>query len=151
SDDTDEIEGEATVAVRFAAGGGEELKLDLASAAGGKGMTVESVTSAGKPADFDHEANRLGITVKPAAKGGESRNYLIKYKGIPEPGLRIGKNKCGERTIFSENWPDKARQWLPMVDHPYDKATSEFVVTAPGRYQVVANGALVEEIDLGDG
>jgi aminopeptidase N len=38
-----------------------------------------------------------------------------------------------------------------MIDHPYDKATSEFVVTAPDHYQVVANGLLQEETDLGDG
>ena len=44
-----------------------------------------------------------------------------------------------------------ARQWLPVIDHPYDKATSEFLVTAPARYQVVANGLLQEELDLGDG
>ena len=47
--------------------------------------------------------------------------------------------------MFSENWPNRARQWLPMIDHPYDKATGEFVVTAPAHYQVVANGLLVEE------
>ena len=38
-----------------------------------------------------------------------------------------------------------------MIDHPYDKATGEFIVTAPGRYQVVANGLLVEELDLANG
>ena len=38
-----------------------------------------------------------------------------------------------------------------MIDHPYDKATSEFIVTAPSKYQVVANGLLQETIDLGDG
>src|SRR5881392_600661 len=53
--------------------------------------------------------------------------------------------------MFSANWPDLARQWLPTIDHPYDKATSEFIVTAPARYQVVANGLLHEERDLGDG
>jgi aminopeptidase N len=37
------------------------------------------------------------------------------------------------------------------VDHPYDKATSEMRVTAPSRYQVISNGLLVEETDLGDG
>jgi aminopeptidase N len=35
-----------------------------------------------------------------------------------------------------------------MVDHPYDKATSEFLITAPSRYQVVANGLLQEQRDL---
>ena len=44
-----------------------------------------------------------------------------------------------------------AQQWLPTIDHPYDKATSEFIVTAPSKYQVVANGVLEEQIDLGDG
>jgi aminopeptidase N len=38
-----------------------------------------------------------------------------------------------------------------MIDHPYDKATSEFIVTAPAKYQVVANGLLLETIDRGDG
>jgi aminopeptidase N len=61
------------------------------------------------------------------------------------------KNKFGERTVFSWNWPTLAHEWLPVIDHPSDKATSEFLVTAPARYQVVANGLLVEQADLGDG
>ena len=149
-DDIDEIAGEATVAVRFAADGVGEVRLDLASASQGKGMTVESVTSGGKAAGFRHEGDKLAIVVE-GTKKEDVREFVIKYKGVPASGLRIGKNKFGERTFFSENWPDKARQWLPTIDHPYDKATSEFVVTAPARYQVIANGSLIEEIDLGDG
>ena len=42
--------------------------------------------------------------------------------------------------MFSENWPNHAHQWLPMIDHPSDKATGEFMATAPAQYQVVANG-----------
>jgi aminopeptidase N len=38
-----------------------------------------------------------------------------------------------------------------MIDHPHDKATSEFIITAPAKYQVIANGLLQEESDLGDG
>src|SRR5207247_9465540 len=45
----------------------------------------------------------------------------------------------------------RAREWLPRIDHPYDKATSEFIVTAPAAYQVVANGLLQSTTDLGDG
>lgn len=150
-DESDEIEGEATVAVRFAADGVGMLALDLTSATGGKGMTVGSVTTGGKPAKFEHAAHRINIAVEPVGKAGEAREFTVKYKGVPASGLRIGKNKFGERTFFSDNWPDKVRQWLPSVDHPYDKATSELIVTAPARYQVVSNGALVEEIDLGDG
>jgi aminopeptidase N len=44
-----------------------------------------------------------------------------------------------------------AHQWLPTIDHPSDKATSEFLVAAPAKYQVVANGLLQETTGLGDG
>jgi aminopeptidase N len=37
------------------------------------------------------------------------------------------------------------------VDHPADKATLDFFITAPEHFQVVANGVQVEEISLGNG
>jgi aminopeptidase N len=150
-DDTDEISGEATADLRFVRDGVAEVALDLASAANGKGMTVAEVTAGGEPVAYTHEKGRLRLTVDPPARSGERRKFTVTYRGVPAGGLRIGPNKYKDRTFFSENWPDKARQWLPVIDHPYDKATSEFVVTAPAKYQVVANGLLQEETDLGDG
>ena len=82
---------------------------------------------------------------------GERLRLRIAYAGVPASGLKIGANKHGERTFFSDNWPDKGRHWLPTVDHVYDKATASMVVTAPAHYQVVSNGLLVEETDLPDG
>jgi aminopeptidase N len=164
-DDSDEIDAEATVSLRWL----QEIPtfwLDLASVppggGGGKtadgkvaetrrGMMVSGVRSAGADVAFEHKGNRLTITLPQPVAAGETRSVEIRYHGVPRAGLRIGKNRHGERTFFSENFPDKARHWLPMVDHPSDKATSEFFVTAPARYQVVANGLLQEERDLGDG
>jgi aminopeptidase N len=147
SDTTNEIEGEATIDVRFTQDQVNELVLDLTSVtADGKGMTV---TEASVP--YKHANNRLHLTVNPASHAGERRQLTMRYHGIPGGGLRIIANKYKERVFFSENWPNNARQWLPMIDHPYDKATSEFIVTAPIQYQVIANGLLVEQIDLGDG
>jgi len=164
SDESDEIAGETTVSVRFVKDGVASFWLDLASAANGKGMTVSEVTSAGAAAQFTHQNGRLSILLGAAPKApgpakapvaapraGELREFTVKYRGIPADGLKFPKNKFGDRTFFSVNWPDKAHEWLPTVDHPYDKATSEFIVTAPARYQVVANGLLQEETDLGDG
>jgi aminopeptidase N len=172
-DETNEIEGEATIEVRFVQDGVKELSFDLASASAAtpdgppsgnqdgsakdqgarniRGMVVSDVKSAGTELKFEHTRDRLTITLLAPPKAGDRRTFTIAYSGTPRAGLRIGKNRHGERTYFSENWPDKARQWLPMVDHPYDKATSEFLITAPARYQVVANGLLQEERDLGDG
>jgi aminopeptidase N len=150
-DDTDEIAGEATIELRFISDGVTGFELDFATSASGKGMVVSAVTSHGAPAKYEHKDNRLRVSLESPARAGQRREFTVTYHGIPRAGLRIGKNRRHERTFTSENWPDKAREWLPMVDHPYDKATSEFIVTAPARYQVVANGLLQEERDLGDG
>lgn len=150
-DDTDEIAGEATADLRFVRDGVAEVALDLATAAGGKGMTVTGVTAGGAPVKSAHADGRLRLTVDPPAKAGERRRFDVAYRGVPADGLRAGPNRHADRTFFSHNWPDKARHWLPVIDHPSDKATGEFLVTAPARYQVVANGRLEEVLDLGDG
>jgi aminopeptidase N len=151
SDDTDEIVGEATIDLRFMKNSLTDFTLDLASASGGKGMRVSEVQSGSAPLGFTHQADRLYIRLGSPSRAGELRQFTVRYRGVPANGLRILNNKFGERCFFSENWPNNARQWLPMIDHPYDKATSEFIVTAPVKYQVVANGLLQEETDLGDG
>jgi aminopeptidase N len=151
-DDTKpDISGEATVRFRFAAAGVTSVGLDLASPAGDKGMTVGSVTMGTAAVPFTHTANRLTLTLPSAPAAGDRRQFTVKYAGVPANGLRLIKNKYGEWSAFSENWPNRAREWLPMIDHPSDKATSEFVITAPSKYQVVANGLLIEEVDLPGG
>jgi aminopeptidase N len=143
SDANNEIQGEATVDVRFVEPGIRSVNLDLNS----KGMIVDSASVA-----HTHVNGILKLNVDPPSKGGDDRRqFTIKYHGTPQGGLRIIKNKYDDRVFFSENWPNKARHWLPMVDHPYDKATSEFLITAPSQYQVISNGLLQEETDLGNG
>ena len=152
SDDTDEIVGEATVDLRFLVEGITELRLDLVSAtADGKGMTVTGVSSADKPLQYRHESDELRISLLSPSEANQRSRFTIAYRGVPATGLIIGPNKHGDRTFFSDNWPNKARHWLPTIDHPYDKARCEFVVTAPDNYQVISNGLLVEETDLSGG
>jgi aminopeptidase N len=151
NDENDEITGEATITLRFTGAGVTEVALDLASASNSKGMTVAEVSSGGASVAFKHQADRLILSFPAPPPVGEQLQFIVRYRGVPANGLRMLKNKFGERVFFSENWPNNARQWLPMIDHPYDKATSEFIITAPAKYQVVANGLLQEETDLGDG
>ena len=66
--------------------------------------------------------------------------------GSVRDGLIIGANQYGDRTIFADNWPDRAHLWLASQDHPSDKATVAFHVQAPVDDQVIANGVL-EKID----
>ncbi len=151
SDSTDEIAGEATVDVRFLGEGVSEVRLDLINAAAemnGKGMSVSKVVSDGRPVEYRHADNVLIIKLTAPSKSNQRSKFTISYRGIPATGLKIANNKYGERTFFSDNWADKGRNWLPIVDHPSDKATCEFIVTAPSHYQVVSNGLKIEETDL---
>jgi aminopeptidase N len=148
SDTSDEIVGECTATLKMVAPDIAEVFFDLTSAAQGKGMTVSGVTSADGPLQYTHTADRLRITLPRPAPAGRELIVTVRYSGVPADGLRLMNNIHGERTMFSESWPNRARQWLPTIDHPYDKATGEFIVTAPAHYQVVANGVLIEELDL---
>ena len=100
---------------------------------------------------FRQADDRLHVRLLREAAAGERRRIVVHYRGVPADGFTIGRNRHGERTFFADNWPDRAHHWLPVVDHPSDKATVAFAVTAPAHYQVVATGAFVEAVDLGDG
>lgn len=154
SDDTDLIRGTATVRVQFKTDGMDQLRLDFiqkSEALEGKGMTITGLTSAGQSVAYKHDGQELWITLPQPSVANEEHEFVIQYEGIPATGLIIGPNKYGDRTFFSDNWPNKARNWLPTVDHPYDKSTCEFIVTAPAKYQVVANGVVTEESNVGEG
>ena len=56
---------------------------------------------------------------------------LLNTRVFPADGLIISKNKYGHRTFFADNWPNRAHNWMPCVDDPADKASVEFIVTAP--------------------
>ncbi len=151
SDSCDLIRGEALINILHR-GQGSEINLDLVNRGkNNKGMLVEDILLDGKPVFWEHNNNRLFVRFDEEKNEGETSILMIKYRGIPADGLIISKNKFGERTFFSDNWPDRARNWIPCVDHPSDKAQVEFKVSAPDYYIVVSNGALVEETASQDG
>ncbi|NPA37982.1 MAG: M1 family metallopeptidase [Chlorobi bacterium] len=150
-DYSNRIEGKTTVRVQFK-NEAKEFVLDLQNVqTDGRGMTVSSVTSGkGQHADFSHLNDKLHIRLNKTAKKGEIKKFTILYSGIPFDGLVIGPNMYGVRTFFGDNYPDRARCWLPCVDHPADKATIEWIVEAPSHYKVAGNGAFVERKMLND-
>ncbi len=132
------IQGETTILAEMQAGGRDVLPLDLGP------LTVDGVTVEGKNAAFAHRDNRLNITLGGGTAEGDTVTVIVSYRGEPVDGLFIQANKFGDRSVFADNWPNRARHWFPGVDHPYDKATVEFIVTAPAAYDVVANGRMLE-------
>jgi len=153
SDASNEIVGSTEITVRFAQAGVRQVTLDLVGRTpeAATGMAVVAVTSEGDPVRHSHADNRLTISLPAPAAAGDERTFTVNYRGAPADGLIIDANMYGDRTFFGDNWPNRARHWLPTVDHVSDKATVEWVVVAPDHYQVVGNGRLVETSDIGDG
>ncbi|MFY8036426.1 MAG: M1 family metallopeptidase [Cyclobacteriaceae bacterium] len=148
NDSTDQISGVARVTIRFKKSI-TSFDLDLATKnAQGLGMTVSAVTLNGKSISYRHQNDRLTIQLAAASNVNEQLTFEINYGGIPLDGFIIGKNKFGDRGFFGDNWPDRGHHWLPVIDHPSDKARVTFAIIAPHHYSVVANGIKTEETYL---
>jgi aminopeptidase N len=148
SDANDSLYGRAVITVRFTEKA-NAVHFDLVNINDtARGMMVMEVKENGKPLLFKHLNNTINISLEKNAALNEVRKFEISYKGIPADGLIISKNKSGHRTMFGDNWPNRARNWIPCKDHLSDKAPVDFIVTAPDHYKVVANGIKTEEKDL---
>ncbi len=146
NDSTNIVAGKAEITTAFLKPE-NQVVLDLVNKnEDGKGMTVTSVSKKGVAIKFEQDSQHLILDDK--GKPGKENTYSISYQGIPSDGLIISNNIFGQRTFFGDNWPNRAHNWLPCNDHLSDKATVDFIVTAPDHYQVVSNGRLVEETNL---
>lgn len=116
-----------------------ELRLDLV------GLRVDEVRIDGSEVTFRRDPERLVITLPEEAGAGDELGVEVHYHGSPRDGLIMRRNVRGTRAAFVDNWPNRARFWLPSVDHPSDKATIRFTVHAPSAWSVVANGRMIGE------
>ena len=128
------LRGDVTVAVRRASGV-THLRLDLADQ-----LTVRTVEVGGRSVNATHSGEKIDVPLDGAA---DSLKVRVVYDGTVTDGLVVRRDDKGRWTWFGDNWPDRARQWLPTVDHPSDKATVSWTVVAPVGRTVVANGALL--------
>ncbi|MBS9462043.1 M1 family metallopeptidase [Flagellimonas sp. 389] len=148
NDKSNSIVGEAAFTVDFK-NEVNEFSIDLIKKASRYGMELKGVLEGDVPAKYTFKNNK--ITITPTPSGPKTRTFKVQYQGIPERGLVIDTTKFGQRSFFGDNWPNLARHWLPCVDHPSDKASVEFRITAPDHYDVVATGEKIEESNLGNG
>jgi aminopeptidase N len=148
SDDNDSIKGNAFITTKFLSQA-VSVSFDLININDtGRGMYVAAVKMNGANLSFSHKHNILQIQLGKTIVIGEEQTFEISYTGIPADGLIIRKNKYGHRTMFADNWPNRARNWIPCKDHLSDKAGVDFFVTAPDHYQVISNGVKQEETNL---
>jgi len=148
SDTSDIIYGEAAISLSFS-GEIPFMDFDLKNVRpDGRGMVIDSAGFSESGIKWTHRENKLRITPERTMSAGFPGILRVKYHGIPADGLIISENKYGNRSFFSDHWPDRASNYIPCIDHPYDKATVDFIIIAPDHYEVVASGYLAEESHL---
>src|SRR5262245_14008461 len=113
-------------------------------------LTVHSVEVNDRKADFTRDGQELVITPKKGIRNGSKFTVVVRYGGVPETivgspivfGSPYGFLNTDDGA-FEGDEPNAASTWIPMNDHPSDKATWTFRVTVPSGLQVISNGKLV--------
>lgn len=85
-----------------------------------------------------------GVYIPHQRQAGDTLHTTIRYHGPVSDGLVIRTDSTGRRTVFADNWPDRAHHWIPLEDHPSDKATVDFHVEVASGMRVIANGRLAK-------
>jgi aminopeptidase N len=113
-----------------------------------RGLAVSQVTVGGASATWaQHGAELVVVPATPLAAGATFR-VRVAYGGHPQPmtvpGIREARLGwlTGPHGSYTLGEPLGAQTWFPCSDHPSDKATFAFHVTAPSGLQVLANGRL---------
>jgi aminopeptidase N len=146
TDASDSFTGTAKIDVAIRSERASGMWLDLA------GMHVDRLRVAGIESPFTHHDGKLSFKFDREYSRDETVKIEVEYHGAPgEAGMRIGENRYGRRVFFTDNWPDFAGHWFPSIDHPSDKAAVDFVITAPKKYAVVANGSRAQTESLPNG
>ena len=106
-------------------------------------LRVKRVWLAGKETGFTQSA--LNVRIFVGGVRDDTLRVRVDYAGEVKDGLIVGTDGAGRWMAFGDNWPNRARHWIPSIDHPSDKATVTWNVRAPSDRKVVANGTLLEE------
>jgi aminopeptidase N len=110
----------------------DTLTLDLVR------LAVATVTVDNQVVSFGRTADVIRVPLSTSQR--DTIRVAVTYSGEVTDGLVIRTDSQGRWTAFGDNWPNRARYWIPSVDHPSDKATVSWTVRTPPGRTVVANG-----------
>ncbi len=136
------IRGLATVLFETRAGYDDTLRLDLVGMQVRRVFDVHTLTQL----PIYHDGRVLRISTRRLERR-RTMGVVVEYSGAPQDGLIIRQTARGRRAAFGDNWPDRARYWLPTVDHPSDKARVLWSIRVPEGWRGVANMPECRRVD----
>jgi aminopeptidase N len=102
------------------------------------GNRVRKVTVNGAPASYRRSGQELIVTPRQGLRKGTRFTTAVAYDGTPDGGDH-GWIRTDDGAITLSQ-PEGSATWFPLNDHPSDKATFAYAITAPEDLSVLANG-----------
>ena len=105
-------------------------------------LKVNAVTVNGEKSTFTRVEDKLTIVLPKVLEKNTSVKVAVHYAGKPSPlkeSVTEGWSTFngGVRALAE---PNAAKNWFPNNNHPSDKASYEFHITVPEKFDVIANG-----------
>jgi aminopeptidase N len=105
------------------------------------------------PAAFTRDGQELQVTPLNRLRQGSTFNVAVDYGGVPQTivgspivfGSPYGFLHTDDGAFMGDE-PNVASTWMPLSDHPSDKASWTIRATVPAGKGVVANGRLVSQV-----
>jgi aminopeptidase N len=122
----------------------DELRLDAS------GFSISSVESPDVACTWTHDGEELVAAFAETIERGRVIRLVTAYTvNDPPSGVHWTPESVAwpgrPAQLFTQGQTDYSSHWFPCVDHPFDKLTSELIVTVPAEFDVSANGRLVSE------
>lgn len=114
-------------------------------------LAVQAVEVNKRTATYTRDGQELVITPADGIADGSTFTVSVRYGGVPETivgspivfGSPYGFIHTDDGAFMGDE-PNATSTWIPLNDHPSDKATWTFRVTVPKGLEVIANGQLVK-------
>ncbi len=137
-----------------------------------KGMEIKEVAImkgvAKSPLKYNYDGMELDINLDKQYKGGEKYTIYIDYVSKPDDlkvkgsaaisnakGLYFinpkGEDKTKPTQIWTQGETEATSVWVPTIDRPNQKTTSDIYMTVPAKYVTLSNGLLMTQKKNTDG
>lgn len=114
-----------------------------------RGPEVDELTVDGTAAEVDAGPDQIAVTPATPLEPGVEVEVAVSYSGTPDPtafpglGVPVGWQADDAGGWFTMSEPDGTATWVPVNDHPSDKATWTVSLDTPADAVGVSNGRLV--------
>jgi aminopeptidase N len=109
-----------------------------------------TVTVNGLSATHMLDGDELIVTPSETLASGDKFTVVVAYAGVPADTGFGGWMRDGDGGMVAIGEPEAASAWYPVNEHPVDKASYTFTITAPSELTVAANGTLANTTDNGN-